>query len=41
MFYNNPFSGLTEIVSPIAIQAFAIFMIGLVAIGTLVDIIHK
>ena len=41
MFYNNPFSGLSEIVSPIAIQAFAILMIGLVIVGTLIDIIHK
>ena len=41
MFYNNPFSGLSEIVSPIAIQAFAILMIGLVMVGTLIDIIHK
>ena len=41
MFYNNPFSGLTEIVSPFAMQAFAILMIGLVIVGTLIDIIHK
>ena len=41
MFNNNPFSGLSELVSPIAIQAFAILMIGLVVVGTLIDIIHK
>jgi hypothetical protein len=41
MFTNNPFSNLAEIVSPIAMQGFVIVMIGLVIIGTLVDIIHK
>ena len=41
MFYNNPFSGLSELVSPLAIQGFAILMVALVAFGTLMDIIHK
>ena len=41
MITNNPFSGLSEIISPIAMQGFAIAMIALVAIGTLIDIIHK
>ena len=41
MFTNNPFSELTEIISPIAIQGFVIAMIALVAAGTLIDIIHK
>jgi len=41
MINNNPFSGLAELISPIAMQGFAIAMIGLVAIGTLIDIIHK
>ena len=41
MFYNNPFSGLSELVSPIAIQGFVILMVALVALGTLMDIIHK
>jgi len=41
MFYNNPFSGLTELVSPLAVQGFTILMVGLVAFGTLMDIIHK
>tara|TARA_A100001015_G_C14697907_1_gene597094 strand:+ start:88 stop:552 length:465 start_codon:yes stop_codon:yes gene_type:complete len=41
MFYNNPFSALAEIVSPLAIQGFTILMVGLVVIGTLMDIIHK
>ena len=41
MITNNPFSALAEIISPIAMQGFAIAMIGLVALGTLIDIIHK
>ena len=41
MITNNPFATLSEIVSPIAMQAFLISMIALVLIGTLVDIIHK
>ena len=41
MLYNNPFTELSEIVSPIAIQAFAVLMICLVIVGTLIDIIHK
>ena len=41
MFYNNPFSGLTELVSPLAIQGFVVLMIALVALGTIMDIIHK
>jgi hypothetical protein len=41
MFNNNPFSGLAELVSPLAIQGFVILMVSLVALGTLMDIIHK
>ena len=41
MFYNNPFSGLSELVSPLAIQVFVILMVVLVVCGTLLDIIHK
>ena len=41
MITNNPFSGLSELISPIAMQGFAIAMIALVAIGTLIDIIHR
>ena len=41
MIYNNPFSTLSEIVSPLAMQSFLIVMISFVVIGTLVDIIHK
>ena len=41
MFNNNPFSNLAEVVPPIAMQGFVIIMIGLVILGTLIDIIHK
>jgi len=41
MITTNPFSLLSEIISPIAMQAFVIFMVALVIIGTLLDIIHK
>ena len=41
MIYNNPFSGLSNFVSPIAMQGFVIAMIALVVLGTLLDIIHK
>ena len=41
MITNNPFSGLSELIPPVAMQGFALAMIALVAIGTLIDIIHK
>ena len=41
MITNNPFSTLSELVSPIIMQGFLITMIVLVILGTLVDIIHK
>ena len=41
MFNNNPFSNLAEIVSPLAMQGFLIAMVGLVILGTLIDILHK
>ena len=41
MFYNNPFSGLAELVPPFTIQGFTILMVGLVILGTVMDIIHK
>ena len=37
MFYNNPFSELSDLVSPLAIQGFVILMILLVVLGTLMD----
>jgi len=41
MIYNNPFSGLADLISPLAMQGFVFVMIGLVIFGTLIDIIHK
>ena len=41
MIYNNPFSGLSVLVSPLAMQIFVVAMIGLVLLGTIMDIIHK
>jgi hypothetical protein len=41
MFYNNPFSVLSESVSSLVMQGFVVLMIGLVALGTLMDMIHK
>ena len=41
MFTDNPFSGLTDLVSPGAMQGFVIAMIVLVAGGTLFDLWHK
>ena len=41
MITTNPFSILSELVSPFVMQGFLITMIVLVIIGTLVDIIHK
>ena len=41
MITNNPFSILSETVPAIATQSFVIVMAFLVAIGTLLDIIHK
>jgi hypothetical protein len=41
MFTINPFAELASLISPIALQSFVIVMVALVAIGTLVDIVHK
>jgi hypothetical protein len=41
MFNHNPFSVISELVAPISMQIFVIAMIGLVLLGTLLDIIHK
>jgi hypothetical protein len=41
MITNNPFTDLSELISPLAMQGFLIVMIGLVVLGTLMDIIHK
>ncbi len=41
MMSNNPFAVLAETIPSIYLKAFVIVMIGLVIIGTLIDIIHK
>ena len=41
MFSVNPFAILAETVSPVYMQSFVILMVLLIAIGTLLDIIHK
>ena len=41
MLSINPFAILAEFVSPIYMQSFVILMIALIAVGTIVDIIHK
>jgi hypothetical protein len=41
MLTINPFSVLSEIITPLSMQVFLITMIGLVILGTLIDIIHK
>ena len=40
MLNNNPFSILAETVSPIAMQSFIIAMVILIAIGTIIQMIH-
>ena len=41
MITINPFSQLTETIPSIALQSFVLVMDGLVAAGTILDIIHK
>ena len=41
MIYSNPYSLLSETIPSIVMQSFLIIMVGLVVVGTLVDIIHK
>ena len=41
MITNNPFSEISELIPPFAMQGFVLLMIALVVIGTLIDIIHK
>ena len=40
MFSNNPFSILSETISPLAMQSFIIAMVLLIAIGTIIQMIH-
>ena len=41
MFTTNPFAELSASVPPIVLQGFALLMLGLVVVGTVMDIIHK
>jgi len=41
MFSVNPFAGLADSIAPAAMQAYVVVMIGLVAAGTLFDVVHK
>ena len=41
MLSVNPFAILAETVSPLFMQSFVVLMVVLIAVGTLVDIIHK
>ena len=41
MFTYNPFSALTDFLSPAVIQGYVVLMILLVAAGTLFDMVHK
>jgi hypothetical protein len=41
MFTSNPFAALTVFLPPLVMQAYIVLMILGVAIGTVVDILHK
>ena len=41
MFTINPFSGLTDLISPLSMQVYVIVMVLLVIGGTVLDLIHK
>ena len=41
MFANNPFAALTDFLPPLVMQAYIVLMIAAVAVGTLVDMLHK
>ena len=40
MLSNNPFSILSETISPFAMQSFIIAMVLLIAVGTIIQMIH-
>ena len=40
MLNNNPFSLLVDAVSPLAMQGFIIAMVLLIAVGTIIQMIH-
>jgi len=41
VFTSNPFSGLTDVFSPLVMQTYIVLMVVAVAAGTLVDLLHK
>ena len=41
MFISNPFTLLSEYISPVIMQVYVILMIIAVALGTLADLYHK
>ena len=41
MLSINPFAILADTVSPIYMQSFVVLMVLLIAVGTLIDIVHK
>ncbi|MEX2241549.1 MAG: hypothetical protein WD775_12745 [Burkholderiales bacterium] len=41
MFSINPFAALSASIAPAVMQAYAVVMIALVAVGTLFDVVHK
>jgi len=41
MLTTNPFAILAETIPMMAIQSFVIIMVGLVILGTVLDMIHK
>jgi hypothetical protein len=41
MLASNPFAQLSDVFSPLVMQAYIVVMLGLVVAGTLFDIIHK
>ena len=41
MFTTNPFSILSQSIPLIAVQSFVLIMVGLVILGTVLDMIHK
>jgi len=41
MFTNNPFAALTDLLPPLAMQAYVVLMILAVVAGTLFDVVHK
>jgi hypothetical protein len=41
MFTHNPFTAVTDFLSPLAMQVYLVLMVLVVVIGTLFDISHK